>query len=170
MEIGEILLTIAEVAVALAGFGGIAAGLGYRARGAWNDQDRFRLLVMVSVSLGLVFACLAPYTLLSAGIGPAWQIASGLTLLIPVGNIVIQYRLFRHGLPSGFSLTTTLSILMSNVAALVLLSLIIVQATGGYASEGIYVASVFFLLFSPAVLFLRLIVTSFISRMEHSDP
>jgi hypothetical protein len=169
VDISEILLTIAEVAVALAGFGGIAAGLGYRARGSWNEQDRFRLLVMVSVSLSLVFACLVPYALLNTGIPEAWRISSTLALLIPIGNLAIQYRLFKHGLPPGFSLTTTLSILVSNIGAFVLLSFVILQLADEQSMQGLYAASVLLLLLSPAILFLRLIITSFIVRMEEEN-
>jgi len=169
METSDILLTVAEIAIALAGFGGIAAGLGYRSRGRWNDQDRFRLLVMVSVSLAIVFACLAPYTLQSVGIDSAWQIAGSILLLIPIGNFAIQYRLFRHGLPVGFSLATTLSILISNLGGMALITLMLFDRADQYAEQGLYVASVLLLLISPAILFLRLIVTSFISGMDENS-
>jgi hypothetical protein len=169
METSEVLLTVAEVAIALAGFGGIAAGLGYRSRGSWNEQDRFRLLVMVSVSLTIVFACLAPFTLQNAGVDAPWRIAGGLLLLVPIGNLVIQYRLFRHGMPPGFSVWTTLSILASNLGGMTFIVLILFDLTGKYAEEGLYLAAVVLLLFSPAILFLRLIITSFVTTRDASE-
>ena len=169
MEINEVLLTIAEVSVALAGFGGIAAGLGYRSRGRWNDQDRFRLLAMVSVSLGIVFACLVPFTLQSIGIQDYWLVAGGLVLLIPISSQIIQFRLFRHGLPSGFSMSTTLSILVSNVGGLSFLGLLLARVPGKDTEQGFYLAAITFLLLSPAILFLRLIKTSFIAKIDGEE-
>jgi hypothetical protein len=168
MESGEMLTTIAEVSVALAGFGGIAAGLGYRSHGRWNDQDRFRLLVMVAVSLGIVFACLVPYSFEKVGMPSAWRVSSGLVTLIPVSNLIIQFRLFRRGLPEGFSLTTTLSILVSNVIGLTLLLALVFGKFESDVEEGFYILSILSLLVSPAILFLRLIITSFIDEAENN--
>ena len=56
MEPADILQTIAEIAMGLAGFGGIAAGLGYRARGEWRSDDQMRLIGMACTSLLVVFA------------------------------------------------------------------------------------------------------------------
>jgi hypothetical protein len=39
MQYADILLNIAEIGIALAGFGRIAAGLGYRAHGEWSEQE-----------------------------------------------------------------------------------------------------------------------------------
>ena len=47
--------------MALAGFGGIAAGLGYRTRGEWSDDDQIRLMGMAYTSLLVVFAALLPF-------------------------------------------------------------------------------------------------------------
>ena len=44
MESASVLESIAVVAIAFAGFGGIAAGLGYRARGTWSPDDQMRLI------------------------------------------------------------------------------------------------------------------------------
>ena len=169
MESGEILTTIAEVSVALAGFGGIAAGLGYRSHGRWNDQDRIRLLIMVSVCLGIVFACLTPYTFEKVGLPDPWRVSSGLVTLIPISILIIQYRLFRRGLPEGFSLITTLSILASNVIGLTLLLVLAFGMFQNEAEEGFYILSILSLLVSPAILFLRLIITSFVEEIENHE-
>ena len=164
METGEILTTIAEISVALAGFGGIAAGLGYRSRGDWNDQDRFRLLVMVAVSLGIIFACLVPHTLQKFGRVDYWLLSSIPVMIIPFCNLTIQYRLFRRGLPEGFSLATTVSILASNVVGLVFLLSLVLGFAQEETQEGFYVVAILSLLVTPATLFLRLIVTSFVEE------
>ena len=44
----DILMTLAEVSIALAGFGGIVAGLGYRSKDNWSSRDKFRLLVTIN--------------------------------------------------------------------------------------------------------------------------
>lgn len=60
MESGSILESIAEVAIALAGFGGIAAGLGYRARGDWSLHDQRRLAWLATFGLVVAFSCFLP--------------------------------------------------------------------------------------------------------------
>jgi hypothetical protein len=51
MQSSEILQTIAEVAVALAGFSGVVAVLGQRGRGNWSSEEILQLRTLVEPSL-----------------------------------------------------------------------------------------------------------------------
>ena len=62
MEPGT-LSTFAEVGIALAGFGGVVVVLGRRAVGEWMPMDRFRVVILVGLSLLLVFFSLLPLIL-----------------------------------------------------------------------------------------------------------
>ena len=164
MELGEILLTISEVAVALAGFGGITAGIGYRSRGSWTEQDRFRLMVMEATSLSIVFVCIAPYAIEHLGIDEHWRIAALLLILIPVGNLIAQFRVVGFGLSAGFNPFFTLAIMLSNLGGLLLACVLVSGLIDHSGRFGFYLASVLLLLVTPAILFLRLLVTSFVEK------
>lgn len=60
MDSHEILGMIAGISVALAGFGGIVAGIGRRASSEWTSDDRTRLQGIARISIVIVFACLLP--------------------------------------------------------------------------------------------------------------
>ena len=164
MESGEILLTISEVSIALAGFGGIVAGLGYRSKGAWTAQDRFRLITMEATSLSIVFACLVPYSLNHLGFCNQWQIAAFLLLLIAGVNLIAQFRVVGIGLSPGFNPFFTIPIMASNLSAFTLASVLLTGIPDKSSLLGLYMAALLFLLVEPAMLFLRLILTSFTEK------
>jgi hypothetical protein len=163
-----ILQTIAEVAVGLAGFGGIAAGLGYRARGTWSDQDRTRLMGMIVSSLAVVFACLIPHALHHLGARQPWLLSSIPLILAPAWVLFIQSRqVFGWARPgrifvrSGFNPSFALMIMVVNLIALALLLLSVVGIFDADRAFGIYLATVLLLLFISAANFVRLLTTSF---------
>ncbi len=80
MSIDSILLTHAEVAVALAGFASVAAVL----RRPLSPVQRQRFLVILFAALSLVMGSLVPVWLSELGVGdPAcWRIASAFLLLL----------------------------------------------------------------------------------------
>lgn len=63
MQSHEILQTIAEVAVALAGFSGVVAVLGQRGRGNWSLEEILQLRTLVEPSLVALFGSLLPGTI-----------------------------------------------------------------------------------------------------------
>ena len=161
MQAFDLLTTISEVSIALAGFGGIAAGLGYRARGAWHSDDLFRLLLMVVLSLSIVFACFIPFVILAIGIDDPWRISAVFVLLTAISHFVIQTRRFRKGLPPGYNLLVTLTIFGTNAVALGLAVILVTGLADSDLESGIYLAAMLFLLLTPSILFVRLIVTAF---------
>ena len=168
MESAAILQTIAEVAVGLAGFGGIAAGLGYRVRGEWSDQDKTRLTGMAVSSLMVVFACLIPYAFHHLGLPAPWTFSSILLIWGPAWFLSIQVRQVyawsrSRGLyiRAGFKPSFALMLTTANVLALLLLVVSSLGFTTPDRTFGIYLSAVLLLLFAAAANFLRLLRTSF---------
>ena len=79
MDVVELLIGIAEIATALAGFTGVVVAFGSRSEGTWHPGDRLRLGFLLEASLTAGgFALLA--LLLIATLDDhalAWQILSG---------------------------------------------------------------------------------------------
>ena len=96
MESADILQTIAEIAMGLAGFGGIAAGLGYRARGDWSDDDQVRLMGMADTSLLVVFAALLPFVVHHLSATDPWRVSAFIVLPLLAINLASALRVFRR--------------------------------------------------------------------------
>jgi hypothetical protein len=90
MEAGENLRTIAEIAISLAGFTGIVAVLGRRARGEWTPLELLRLRLLLETSLGVLFCSFLPALLLAAGVGATsgWRVANLVQALLHSGGLV----------------------------------------------------------------------------------
>ncbi len=168
MESASILQTIAEVAVGLAGFGGIAAGLGYRTRGRWSEQDRLRLVGMVANSLAVVFGCLLPYAVHHLGVQHPWSLSGAVLALAPAWFLWLQWRrVFALARPARVKVQSGYNPALARALALIHLTallLFLVSAIGLPRPErafGLYLAAVLLLLFSAAATFLRLLATAF---------
>jgi hypothetical protein len=160
LESTSILESIAEVAIALAGFGGIAAGLGYRARGTWSPDDQFRLMMLAGAALAVVFACFVPYVAHQLGSPAPWRMASAILLLLPASALLYGAWFLRRGLPAGYSRIASWVVVIAHILALALLF----PAALGYAGareSGFYVTAILLMLFQASLLFLRLLATSF---------
>ena len=168
MESANILQAIAEAAIGLAGFGGIAAGLGYRARGEWSDQDRTRLIQMVVSSLAVVFACFFPYAVYHLGGQQPWFLSSAVLALAPVWFLSFQYRrvfaqtrLGSITVQRGFSRSLAIFLVLINLGALLLFVTVAFRFARPGLSFGLYLAAVVLLLVASAAVFVRLLSTSF---------
>jgi hypothetical protein len=168
LESTSILQTIAEVAVGLAGFGGIAAGLGYRTGGKWSEQDRVRLLGVVANSLFVILGCFLPYAVHHLGIQPPWFLSGAVLSLAPVWGFWMQWqrvvahsRAGRVSVQSGYHPSLAVAIALINLVALTLF----LAVAGGVARPGgefgLYLTAVLLLLVNAAVSFLRLLATAF---------
>jgi hypothetical protein len=160
MEHVGVLQSIAEISVALAGFGGLTAGLGYRTRGDWSGDDRVRLFALVIISLSVVFACYLPSVASSLGSLAPWRIASAFFLLVPLSLLCGQAWMGRRGAPAGYSRAAIWLLFGIQVAALAPLSIVAL----GFASakaHGLYLSATLLMLFDASVLFVRLLATSF---------
>jgi len=79
MNASDALATIAEIAIAVAGFSGVAAVLGRRSQGEWSPEDVFRLRALLLSSFSIVFFCFVPIVLGLAALAPSriWALSSG---------------------------------------------------------------------------------------------
>ncbi len=95
MDPHDILTTMAEIAIALAGFSGIVAVLGRHASGSWSEEDRLRLGILLQTSFGAVCWSLAPLLLFSAEASPqlTWLLTSGGYAAYLTGSMA--YRVYR---------------------------------------------------------------------------
>lgn len=160
MESAGVLESIAEVSIALAGFGGIAAGLGYRARGDWTRDDQVRLIGLALFGLAVAFACFLPVLTSSLGSEAPFRTSSALFIFIPTCGVLFQVWLNRRGVPPGYSVLASLL----NFVALLSASLLLLVILLGWAAErefGFYLAAVLATLFHTSVVFVRLLITSF---------
>jgi len=80
---GDILQTVAEIAIALTGFTGIVAALGWRRDSPWSrfDLARFRTLLISSLAASLF--SLLPFLFFHSGVSSdaVWSVGSGLIAL-----------------------------------------------------------------------------------------
>jgi hypothetical protein len=105
LDYPETLVGIAELAVALAGFTGVAVAFGSRDRGAWHPGDRLRLNFLLESSL--TAAGFALFTLVMLHVFPdshsvAWAIGSLLWAIFMPWSLYssrrrIQYNEQKHG-------------------------------------------------------------------------
>ena len=74
----DALTTVAEIAIAIAGFSGVAAVLGRRSQGEWTPLDVLRLRMLLRISFSIVIFCFLPIVLLSASIAAdsTWALSS----------------------------------------------------------------------------------------------
>ena len=100
----EILVTIAQVAVTLAGFSGVIFALGNRSGRSLTAKENSGLTHMLLTSFGPVLISLATLLLLNSGMGDAlaWKIGCGITgVFCFTGSIraMIDEVKGRHTLP-----------------------------------------------------------------------
>lgn len=163
MEAADILLNVAQIALGLAGFGGIAAGLGYRTREEWTDDDQVRLMAMAYLSILVVFAALLPFVIHHLGFLSHWRVCAFIILPLQVISLVSALRVFRHGIPSAYSPFASALLLLSHAGAFLVLSVVCLNLYANINS-GLYLLASVLMLFIAALLFFRLLSTSFKER------
>ena len=84
MDASNELLTIAELAVGLAGFSGVVAALSHR--GKLGEIDRFHFIILFSVSFIAVFLCFVPFAAnkFTPDIPTLWMASSSIMLVVSV--------------------------------------------------------------------------------------
>jgi hypothetical protein len=165
MEGTDALQVIAEIAIAMAGFGGVVAGLGYRASREWSNSDRLRLNGIALRSLQVVFGCLLPFVFHHAEFGPriVWGVSSaalGLSVLFLLIRQLVQ--ILPRLDPDISRFATSLVVPAQAIACLLLFA----NAFGVGAHQAIapYLAALLLVLFEVAVYFIRMLQTAFSAR------
>lgn len=91
MEHEGFLTTIAEVAIAIAGFSGIVAALGGRTEGEWSEPDRVRLRLLLVVSFNTVIGSFLPLFLFAAGVvEKTWRVTSAIWFVYIAGTLLYR--------------------------------------------------------------------------------
>ena len=108
MDGAEILTTIAQLGVGVAGFSGIAIAFN-RQPGRLSDVEAFRVIILFATSLAAVFLSLIPFALHYFGLPDfiVWRVSSGLCTLFEFIFVLSRVRPTRRFLreqPEIFSL------------------------------------------------------------------
>jgi len=161
LQDSDLLQTIAEIATALAGFTGVVAFLGERARGEWRAVDLFRFNNLLISSIAALLLSFAPILIfkLGASESTAWRWSSGLTAAI-ILIVLARARAIRQ-LPEVEQVEISrpfLGALGATLAATV--ALLVANATGvAYPGEsGPFLVGLVSLLAFSAFQFVRLLL------------
>jgi len=98
VDIVELLIGIAEIATALAGFSGVVVAFGSRSLGTWSPGDRLRLTFLLEASLTAAgFALLALLVVALYGETPfSWALLSGLWAIGGVVSLTVSRLKIRN--------------------------------------------------------------------------
>jgi hypothetical protein len=124
MEITEVLLTMAQAALVIAGFGGVVITLHDRSE-IWGEWDRIQFRSILDVSGIIIFFSLLPLALQSVlDVATAWRVSIILFAIVHSATI-ISYRVTvdRQSIPPIFNR-------IHIVASLVIISQFAVGVTG----------------------------------------
>ena len=162
-------MTTAEIAVAFAGFGGLAALLGRRRTRDDVRIDVMRLRAILEGSLVVGGSAILPVILLALDVGEeaTWRISSGVYLTLSLILVSLWTMRIRRATRAGAMLDRRITGMFYVIAA-VLLVILTINLFNLSASRlfPLYLASLYTLLFGMAVLFLRL-VASLVASADH---
>jgi hypothetical protein len=160
MEDAELLLTVAEIAVAFAGFSGLVTILGQRLSRVHPQLVEHNLRAMILTSLLAVSFSLFPFLPYKLGVSPgiAWRISAGVFGLVSAVyffNTGTRRRaLGRSGVADVLSAGTLLNATLWLLAILVLLAV-----AAGIAGAGYYFIALFIVLYVSGQLFFTVFVS-----------
>jgi hypothetical protein len=141
VEHGDTLLTIAEIAVALAGFASIVSVVAQRAEERSRVADSHRLRLMLEVALRNAGFAVLPLPFLS--VAPSdpmvWRVASGLYLVVALGHGLVRLNTQRAIGPRWFTNSAQFFLAATSIACLAN-----VLGLGGDHAFSLYLASLLF--------------------------
>jgi len=148
----EILLTLAEIAITIAGFSAIVVVFKQRDSGEWLPDDAHRFHGMLSHAMFAAFFCLFPslISVFTADQSLIWSIASSALGVQLFANCIIIFRL-----PSSIGWPARLSLLLSLGA----FALQVLNVTAVYFSHEFrpYLGGVLLHVFQAGALFVSLV-------------
>ncbi len=165
MEHGDLLLTLAEVSVAFAGFSGVVAVFGRRDPSSWSFSDRYRFLLLVESSLSLLLFCILPFGLSSLHITDqsVWRAMSALVVsYLVLSGIFLIFRL-RAASPSERSGVPSIATRVFGVGQ-VLVAILSVYNAVFIGEFGPFLVALIFILTRSGFLFARMLITGFGGR------
>lgn len=171
MDTTTVLLATAQIAVAFAGFAGLAALLGRRQSKDDVRIDVMRLRAILEGSLSVVAVSVLPLILLSMGMtrSGTWRFCSGVYLAVSLALVIVWTSRIRGATRAGLPVNRRITGMFYGIAGLLTLllgsNLFAFPETLMFA---VYLASLYIVLLGMALLFLRL-VASLITSAAPSD-
>ena len=158
MEHGDTLLTIAEIAIALAGFASLISVIGRRSSDTARATGSLRLRLMLEVSFrNAAFALLPlPFVQIAPSDPMLWRIFSGLYLIVTTIHVAIRLR---PGDADGERLLAFPSLILFGIT--VLASVANVLGLGGAYAFSLYLTNILLGLGSAGLMFLSVAATVF---------
>jgi len=85
----DVLLTLGEVAIAVAGFSSIVAVFGRRAQGTWSPVESFRLATLIANAVGPALLSFLPFVLENLGLSAraVWASSSSVLLSFVIAQV-----------------------------------------------------------------------------------
>jgi hypothetical protein len=148
VEHSDTLLTIAELAVALAGFASLVSIIGRRRNDATRDSFRLRMMLEVSFRNALFALLPLPFLQLVPSDPIIWRISSGLYLVAIVGHTILRLR---TNVPGERSFSGSMWVL---VALTVVAGVANVLGLGGSYAFSLYLANLLLGLFAAGLSFI----------------
>lgn len=157
MEHRDTLLTIAEIAVALAGFASIVSVIAQRSDERARVADAYRLRLMLEVALrNAGFAVLPlPFLPMVASTAVVWRGASGVYLVAALVHGLIRLRSQRGIGPAWFTRCAQVFLTLTTLT-----SLANVLGLGGPHAFSLYLASLLFGLSVAGLAFLAVVASA----------
>ena len=162
MEHNDILLALAEVSVALAGFSGVVAVFGRRDPGTWSFADRFRFFSLVHTSLSTLILCVLPFGLFAVHLaeGSVWGAMSALYISYVIVTAIFTLRRLR-GATSSERAEFTPIVLPVVLSAQALIAGFNIYNVAVGATFGPFLVALIFVLAQSSFLFARMLVSGF---------
>ena len=160
MEGADILATMAQIAIGLAGFTGIVVVLGHPSA-RWLPIQVFRVAILLALSLGAMTLAILPSALFLTGLRDSamWRLSSALLALFSALLLLVLTPLtlrFRSQFPEIFN-----TAILSSLAGGHVLNVAVQAAVAGGAFErqrvGLYVLGLLWLLIHGAYQFVRIL-------------
>lgn len=161
MDVVELLIGIAEIATALAGFTGVVVAFGSRSQGSWHPGDRLRLGFLLEASLTAGGFSLLALLLLSllADAETVWRLLSGAWFAFMSFSLLNSRRQIRSNLAEHGDVDR----IANRVTALCFLSLMALQLPNLLLWHALwpFLAAIMLNLAGAAMQFARLIKSAF---------
>ena len=162
MDHRDILLTLAEISVAFAGFSGVVAVFGRRDPGTWSFADRVRFFMLVHASLSSLLLCIVPFGLLALNVAEA-SVWRSLSAVFVLNIIVVGFLFIRRFLAASSSERAEFTLIVFPVFFAIIASVLVLSiynvAVG--ATFGPFLVALIFLLVYSSFLFARMLVSAF---------
>lgn len=161
MAYEEAFSTLAEVAIAIAGFSGIVSVFGRRSQGQWSAAERTRLVGLLIQSFQALLFCVVPFVLLSIPVSEStcWRSLSLLLGITRIGSIVLLFRANIAAFRIPRSEREISVVLSATFIAGDLLTFVALMANAfAFGVVWPYLAGIIWLLIQAAALFTRLVV------------